>query len=124
MFFWVLCFPNKGRIIIVDQLSLLHPDPSSGASTVLMIENPQLYTVNLGARLFPYLMGTFDYPIFSNDVKFILVILEQPKAAIFQVTSFRMSYFNKLWILPFPSALMEGIEHPGMAMLFSAIEVA
>jgi hypothetical protein len=38
--FWVLCFPHKVQIIIIDQLSFSRPDPSSGASTVPMIENP------------------------------------------------------------------------------------
>jgi hypothetical protein len=71
----VLCFPPKGRIVIVDQLSLSCPDPSSGASTVLMIDNPQQGIVNLGARMFPYLMGNFDFPPPSNDVKFIWLSL-------------------------------------------------
>jgi hypothetical protein len=38
--FWVLMFLHKGRIITIDQLSFSRPDPSSGASTVLMIDNP------------------------------------------------------------------------------------
>jgi hypothetical protein len=38
--FWVLCFPHEGRIITVDQLSFSHHDPSSGASTILIIDNP------------------------------------------------------------------------------------
>jgi hypothetical protein len=59
--FWVLCFPHEGGIITIDQLSFSHPDPSSGASMVPMIDNPQPGTINLGVRLFPSLMGTFDY---------------------------------------------------------------
>jgi hypothetical protein len=39
--FWVLLFPHEGRIVTIDQLSFSHPDPSSGASTVPMIDNPQ-----------------------------------------------------------------------------------
>jgi hypothetical protein len=73
--FWVLCFPHEGWIITIDQLSFSHPDPSSGASTVPMIDNLQPGTINLGVRLFPYLMGTFDYPPPANDVKFISVVL-------------------------------------------------
>jgi hypothetical protein len=90
----------------------------------LMIDNPQQGTVNLGAGLFPYLMGTFDFPPPSNDVKFISVVPDQPKAVIFQVASFRMSYFNDLWTLPSPSASMEGVGNPGMAMPLSTAEVA
>jgi hypothetical protein len=69
--FQVLCFPHEGQIITIDQLSFSHPDPSSGASTVPMIDNPQRGTVNLGDKLFPSLMGDFDYPSPSNDVIFI-----------------------------------------------------
>jgi len=38
--FWVLCFPHEGSIITIDTLSFSCHDPSSGASMVLMIENP------------------------------------------------------------------------------------
>jgi hypothetical protein len=95
--FWVLCFPHEGQTITVDQLSLSHPNPSLGESTVSMIDNPQPSTINLGVGWFPYLMGNFDYPPHSNDVKFILVVLDKPKDAIFQVASFRTSYFNDPW---------------------------
>jgi hypothetical protein len=54
-------------------------------------------------------MGTFDYPLPAHDVRFILAVFDQPKAAIFQVMFFRMSYFNDPWILSSPSALMEGV---------------
>jgi hypothetical protein len=67
-----------------------------------MIDNPQLGIVILGARLFPYLIGTFDYLSLANDVNFISVIPDQLKDAIFKVMYFIMSYFNKLCILPFP----------------------
>jgi hypothetical protein len=75
MIFQVLCFPHEGQIITVDHLSFSHIDPSSGESMVSMIDNPQLGTINLGVRLFPYLIGTFDYPPPTNDVKFVLVAL-------------------------------------------------
>jgi hypothetical protein len=114
--FRVLCFSHEGRIITIDQLSFSHPDPSSGASTVPMIDNPQPGTVNLGVILFPSLMGTFDYLPPSNDVRFISVVPDQPRAAIFQVSSFKMSYFHDPWDLPSPSASMEGIGHLGMAI--------
>jgi hypothetical protein len=34
-----------------------------------------------------------------------------------------MTYFNDPWILPSPSATMEGIGHPGMSMPLFAAEV-
>jgi hypothetical protein len=38
--FWVLLFPHEGQTVTIDQLSFSHPDPSSGISTVLMIDKP------------------------------------------------------------------------------------
>jgi hypothetical protein len=35
-----------------------------------------------------------------------------------------MNYFNDPWNIPSPSSMMEGTGHHGMAMPFSAIEVA
>jgi hypothetical protein len=119
MVFWVLCFPHEGQIVTIDQLSFSHPNPSSGASMVPMIDNPQPDIVNLGVGLFPSLMGTFDYPSPSGDVKLISVVPDQPRAAILQVSSFQTSYFNDPWNLPSPSASMEGTGHPGMAMPLS-----
>jgi len=101
--FWVLWFPHEGRTVTIDQLSFSHPDHSSGASMVLMIDNPQQGTINLGAGLFRSLMGTFDFPLPSNYIKFISVVLDQLEAAIFQVTFFRTTYFDDPWNLPSPS---------------------
>jgi hypothetical protein len=100
----------------IDQLSFSHLDPSSKASTVPMIDNPQPGFVNIGFGMCPPLMSTFDYPPPSDDVKFVS---EQPKVDIFQVSSFRMTYFNDLWTLPSPLATMEGTGHHGMAMPLS-----
>jgi hypothetical protein len=90
---------------------------------VLMIDNPQPSTVNLGAILFPCFMGTFDYPSPSNDVRFILVVPDHSKATIFQVSSFKTSYFHDPWNLPSPSTSMEGVGNLGMAMPLSTAEV-
>jgi hypothetical protein len=72
--FRVLLFPNEGRIVTIDQLSLFRPDPSSRESVVLMIDNPQPNVVNVGVGLCPLLMGTFNYPPPSGDVKMIPAI--------------------------------------------------
>ena len=37
--FWVLLFPHKGQTMSIDQLSFSLPEPSSGVSTILMIDN-------------------------------------------------------------------------------------
>jgi hypothetical protein len=88
---------------------------------VLMIDNPQLGVVNVGVGLCPYLMGTFDYPPPQGDAKFIS---DHHKVEIFQVSSFRMTYFTDPWILPSPSNTMEGTGHPGMSMPLSTTKVA
>jgi hypothetical protein len=89
-----------------------------------MIGNPHLGTVKLGAILFPSLMGTFDYPPYSNNVRLISVVLDQPRDVIFQVSSFQMIYFKDPWNLPSPSSSMEGIWNCCMAMPLSTVEVA
>jgi hypothetical protein len=68
-------------------------------------------------------MGNFDYPPPSDDVKLILVVSDQHRAEIFQVSSFRMTYFNDLWSLPSPSTTMEVTGHHGMSMPLSMAEV-
>jgi hypothetical protein len=47
---------------------------------VLMIDNLQPGTINLGVGLFPSLMGTFHYLPHSNDVRFISLVPDQLKA--------------------------------------------
>jgi hypothetical protein len=119
--FWVLLFPHEGRIVTIDQLSFSRPDPALGASTVPMIDNPQPGVINIGVGLCPSLMGTFDYPPPQGDIKFIS---NHHKVDIFQVSSFRTTYFDDPWILPSPSATMDGTGHPGMSMPLSVAEVA
>jgi hypothetical protein len=122
--FHPLLFPHKGCIVIIEKLSFSHLDPSSGASIVLMINNPQPNTINLAVGLCPSLMGNFDYPPPSGNVKLISVVPDQPRANIFQVFSFRTTYFHDPWTLLSPLALMEGAGHPSMAMPLSTTEFA
>jgi hypothetical protein len=63
--FRVLLFPHEGRIVTIDQLSFSRPDPALGASTVPMIDNPQLGVVNVGVGLCPSLMFGVDPPLRS-----------------------------------------------------------
>jgi hypothetical protein len=118
--FRVLLFPHEGRIVTIDQLSFSRPEPSLGASTVLMIDNPQPGVVNIGVGLCPSLMGTFDYPPPQGDIKFIS---NHHKVDIFQVLSFRTTYFDDPWILPSPFPTMDGTGHPGMSMPLPTTEV-
>jgi hypothetical protein len=91
--FRVLLFPHKGWIVTINQLSFSRPDPALGASMVPMIDNPQLGAVNIGVGLCPSLMGTFDYLPPQGDIKFIS---NHHKVGIFQVSSFRTTYFDDL----------------------------
>jgi hypothetical protein len=118
--FRVLFFLHKDQIVTIDQLYFSRPDPSLGVSAVPMIDNPQPGVVNIGVSFFPYLMGTFNYLPPQGDVKFIS---DHHQVDIFQVSSFHMTYFNNLWILPSPSATMDGTRHSGMSMPLSAAEV-
>jgi hypothetical protein len=118
--FQVLIFPHEDQIVTIDQLSFSRPDPSLGVFVVPMIDNPQPVVVNVGVGLCPSLMDTFDYPPPQDDVKFIS---DHHKVEIFQVSLFHMTYFTDPWILPSPSAAMEGIGHPGMSMPLSTNEV-
>jgi hypothetical protein len=119
--FRVLLFPHEGRIVTIDQLSFSRPDLALGASTVPMIDNTQPGVLNVGVGLCPSLMGTFDYPPPQGDIKFIS---NHHKVEIFQVSLFRMTYFDDPWKLPSPSATMDGTGHPGMSMRLSTAEVA
>jgi hypothetical protein len=101
--FWVLLFPHKGWIVIIDQLPFSHPDSSLGASVVPMIDNPQPGVINIRVGLCPTLMGTFDYPPPQGDVKFVS---DHHKVEVFQVSLFHTTYFNDLWIIPPRSATM------------------
>jgi hypothetical protein len=119
--FQVFLFPHEGRIVTIDQLSFSRLDPSLGASMVPLIDNHQPGMVNIGVGLCPSLMGTFDYPPPQGDIKFIS---NHHKVEIFQVSSFRTTYFTDPWILPSPSSMMEGAGHPGMSMPLFVAKVA
>jgi hypothetical protein len=119
--FWVLLFPHEGRIVSIDQLSFSRPDLALGASTILMIDNPQPSFINVGIGFCPSLMGTFDYPPPHGNIKFIS---NHHKVEIFQVLSFCTTYFKDPWILPSPSATMDEIGNPRMSMPLSVTEVA
>ena len=114
--FQVLLFPHEGWVVTINQLSFSHFDPSLGASVVPMIDNPQPSIINIGVGFLPPLMDTFDCPPPQGDVKFIS---DHHKVEVFQVSSFRMTYFNDPWILPSPLATMVGTGNHGMAMPLS-----
>jgi hypothetical protein len=61
-----------------------------------MIDNPYLDTVNIGVGFYPSLMGTFDYPPPSSDVKLISAAPDQPRDEIFHMSSFHMTYFHDM----------------------------
>ena len=72
----------------------------------------------------PTFYGYLRLPASTGNVHYMLVVLDQPRAKIFQISSFRMTYFSDMWTLPSPSATMDEIGHIGMATPLSATEVA
>jgi hypothetical protein len=109
-------FPLINYISPILNLQWGHPRSS-------IIDNPKPNIINIGIGLCPPLMGTFDYPPPSSDVKFISAIPDWPKVEIFQVSSFPTTYFDDPWTIPSPSSRMEGIWHHGMDMPLSMTEV-
>jgi hypothetical protein len=89
-----------------------------------MIDNPHLDIVNIGVGLCAPLMGTFDYPLPTDNGHYTSVVPDQPRTEIFQILSFLTTYFNDPWNIPSPSAMMEGKGHHGMAMPLPVIEFA
>jgi hypothetical protein len=119
--FRVLFFPHEDQIVTIHQLYFSIYDPSLGVFMVLVIDNRQPGIVNIEVGLFPSLMGTFNYPPPQGNVKFIF---DHNKVEIFQVSSFRMTYFTNPWILPSPSTTVKEIGHSRMSMPLSIAEVA
>jgi hypothetical protein len=122
--FWVFLFPHEGQIVSIHQLYFSCPDHLSRASTVPMIDTPQLSFINIRVGLCPPFLGTFNYPPPFGAIKLISAVPNQPRAGSFQVLSFHMTYFIDLWTLPSPSTMMEGRGHHGMDMPLSVVEVA
>ena len=61
--FRIICFPNEGRIVTVDQLDCPPVDPNASTdSSVPKLDNTKAPVENLGVGMYSSLMGTFDIP--------------------------------------------------------------
>lgn len=124
--FRVLCFSRDGKIVTIDQLSYYCIGLVALTGSVApLIGNSYNATENMGVRMYPSLMGTFN---FSASVAYINSTLASSivlvsSASTSQVCYFRTTYFEDLWILPSPSGSTKEIEHVGIAMPLPAVEI-
>ena len=108
--FRVICFPQEGNIVTIDQLDYFKHDlNNSFDSSIPMITNSEGNQLNLGVGMYPSLMGSFNLPPPSQS---------SPVFAISQIASgneskeiaFQTQYLNDSWTLldPHVSTLGEG----------------
>jgi hypothetical protein len=119
--FRTLCFPHKGKIMTIDQLSFAHASPNALVRpSILVIDNSQPTTEDVGVRMYSSLMGTFDFMapihhIYAMSSRYSLSTRSIP---------FRTSYFNDPWTLPSLTMSYECQSQIGMSMALSVEEIA
>jgi hypothetical protein len=60
---------HEGKIVMIDQLSFAYASPNASVGrSILMIENSQLATENVGVRMYSSLMGIFDFMALIHHV--------------------------------------------------------
>jgi hypothetical protein len=60
--FLTLCFYHDGKIVTINQLSFAYARPNASVgSSILVIDNSQPATDNIGLRMYSSLVGTFDF---------------------------------------------------------------
>jgi hypothetical protein len=60
--FHILCFPHEGKIVTIDQLSFSCSSSSASVGPLVpIVKNSQKETEKIGVRMYPYLMGTFNF---------------------------------------------------------------
>jgi hypothetical protein len=124
--FRVLCFSHKGKIVTINEMSLIFFDSATNlGSTVSLIENSNMRTESIGVGMYPSLMGTFN---FSTPVSYIFTTLFSysksiPLVPITRVGSFRTTYFKDPWVLLSPCESVKGRVHVGMTMPLFAVEI-
>jgi len=94
-------------------------------STIPLIENYQTTNERIGVGMYPSLMGTFYFStlvsyIHATLVSYQKLILSVP---ITQFFSFKTSYFEDPWVLPFPCESVKGRVHYGMDIQLFVVEI-
>jgi hypothetical protein len=104
--FHVLFFPHEGNIVTIDQLYFTCSNSSASVGpSVPIVDNSQKETKNIGVRMYPSLMGTFNFLI---PILYINSISDESSSSL-RYVSFHTSYFDDTWTLPSSTACMKVI---------------
>jgi hypothetical protein len=118
--FRTLCFPHEGKIVTIDQLSFTYA--SSNASigpSIHVIDSSHLTTENIDVKMYPSLMGTFN---FTTPIHHVYTMSSRPVLTGRSIP-FQTSYFSDSWTLPSPTSSCEGQSHAGMSMPLSETNI-
>jgi hypothetical protein len=118
--FRTLLFPHKGNIVMIDQLSFACSSPNASlGQSILVIDNSQPTTKNIGVGMYSSLMGTSDF----SALKHHIYAMSSSPVSTGRSIPFHTSYFNDLWTLPSLTLSCEGQSHAGMAMPLSTSKI-
>jgi hypothetical protein len=119
--FRTLCFPHKGEIVTINQLSFAYSSPNTYVGpSILVVDNYQSTTENIGVRMYSSLMRTLD---FSVPIQHIYA-MSSTTSSVERSIPFHTSYFSDPWTLPSPILSIEGQSHASMTMPLSATMIA
>jgi hypothetical protein len=103
--FCTLCFPHEGKIVTIYQLSFAYSSPNAYiGSSIPVIDNSQLPTVNIGVGMYSSLMGTFNFTTSSHHV----YAMSSRPVSTGRSIPFHTSYFSDPWTLPSSNVSCEG----------------
>jgi hypothetical protein len=118
--FRTICFPHDGKIVMIDQFSFAYASPGASVGlSILMVDNFQSTTDNIGVRMYSSLMGTFD---FMAPIHHVYTISSRP-VSLERFVPFRTSYFSDPWTLLSLTASCEGQLNAGMDMPLLTSEI-
>jgi hypothetical protein len=119
--FNTLCFPNEGKIVMINQLSFAYSIPKAYIGlSIPVIDNSQPTTENIDVGMYSSLMGTFDFTAPSHHV----YAMSSRPISTGRYIPLCTSYFSDLWTLPPPTSSCEGQLHAGMVMPLSTTDIA
>jgi hypothetical protein len=118
--FCTLCFPHKGKIVTIEQLSFAYSSPNASlGQSIPVINNSRPATENVSVGMYSSLMGTFDFSTSNHQV----YAMSSRPVSTGRSIPFRTSYFDDAWTLPSSTLSCKGQSHVGMAMPLSAIKI-
>jgi hypothetical protein len=118
--FCTLCFPHQGEIVRIDQLSFAYSSPNASVGpSILVVDNSQPTSENIGVGMYSSLMGTFDFSALTHHI----YAMSSTPASAEESIPFHTSYFSDPWTLPSLTLSIEGRSHAGMAMPLSTTKI-